>query len=200
MNPILIDFPSQFFTDRLLIRSPYPGDGKIVYESIMASLNELRRWLPFAQKEQSEEIIEANLREAYLKFLKREDLRFLIFHKDSNQYIGSSGLHNPNWNIPKFEIGYWIDSRQSGQGFMTEAVQGISDFAFNVLKARRVEIRCDTLNDKSRSIPERLGFTLEGTLRNEDTSVDGSTLRDTFIFAKIDEKNCKSFDEGFDII
>jgi ribosomal-protein-serine acetyltransferase len=185
LNPILLDFPSQFITERLLIRSPLPGDGKVVCESIMASINELRIWLPFAQKEQSEHIIEANLREAHLRFLKREDLRLLIFHKETNQFIGSSGLHNPNWNIPKFEIGYWIDSRRSGQGYMTEAVQGISDFAFNALRARRVEIRCDTLNDKSRAIPERLGFTLEGTLRNEDTSVDGSTLRDTFIFAKI---------------
>ncbi len=70
---------------------------------------------------------------------------------------------------------------------MTEAVQGISDFAFNVLKARRVEIRCDTLNVRSRLIPERLGFILEGTLRKEDIAVDGGTLRDTFIFAKIDD-------------
>lgn len=187
MNPILLDFPSQFFTDRLLIRSPLPGDGKVVYESIMASIYELRKWLPFAQKEQSEETIETNLREAHLKFLKREDLRFLIFHKETHQFIGSSGLHNPNWNIPKFEIGYWIDSRHSGQGYMTEAVQGISDFAFNVLKARRVEIHCDTLNVRSRLIPERLGFILEGTLRKEDIAVDGGTLRDTFIFAKIDD-------------
>ncbi|MGI2294218.1 GNAT family N-acetyltransferase [Paenibacillus sp. GXUN7292] len=185
MNAILFDFPSNFFTDRLLIRSPHPGDGKVVYESIMASINELKEWLPFAQKEQTEEIIETNLREAHLKFLKREDLRFLIFNKVTNQFIGSSGLHNPNWDIPKFEIGYWIDTRHSGNGYMTEAVKGISDFAFNELKARRVEIRCDTLNAKSRSIPERLGFTLEGTLRNEDTSVDGSTLRDTYIYAKI---------------
>ena len=185
MNPILMDFPNQFTTERLLIRTPFPGDGKVVYESIRSSINELKQWLPFAQQEQSEQSIEANLREAHAKFILREDLRLLIFDKETNQFIGSSGLHNHNWQIPKFEIGYWIDSRFSGRGYMTEAVQGIADFAFSELKARRIEIRCDSLNARSKAIPERLGFTLEGTFRNDDISADGSRLRDTFIFAKV---------------
>ncbi|XEC97312.1 GNAT family N-acetyltransferase [Paenibacillus tarimensis] len=185
MNPILFDFPSQIITERLLIRMPMPGDGKDVYEAIIASINELKNWLPFAQNEQSEQNTEASIREAHLRFLKREDLRLLIFLKDTKQFIGSSGLHNPNWDVPKFEIGYWIDSRYSGNGYMTEAVQGISDYAFKELKARRLEIRCDTLNVKSCAIPEKLGFLLEGTLRNEDISVDGKKLRDTNIYAKI---------------
>lgn len=185
MNPILMEFPDQFTTERLLIRCPLPGDGKVVYESIVSSIQELREWLPFAHKEQREEVVEANLREARLNYLKREDLRLLVFHRETNEFIGSSGLHHPNWDVPKFEIGYWIDSRHSGKGYMTEAVEGITEFAFRELKARRVTIRCDTLNNKSRAIPERLGFTLEGILRNEDTSVDGGTLRDTCIFAKV---------------
>ncbi|BBH20660.1 hypothetical protein Back11_20050 [Paenibacillus baekrokdamisoli] len=68
---------------------------------------------------------------------------------------------------------------------MTEAVQGICNFAFNQLNARRLEIRCDTKNTKSKSIPERLKFNLEGISKNEDLSVDGSELRDTYIFAKV---------------
>ena len=184
MNPILIDFPNEFTTDRLRIRMPFPGDGKMVYESVSASINELKQWLPFAQHEQTEQSMEANIREAHSKFIQREDLRLLIFDKETNRFIGSSGLHHPNWQIPKFEIGYWIDTRLSGKGYMTEAVEGIARFAFSELKARRIEIRCDTLNVKSKAIPERLGFTLEGTLRNDDLSADGSRLRDTHIFAK----------------
>ncbi|MEC0255651.1 GNAT family N-acetyltransferase [Paenibacillus lautus] len=185
MNPILLDFPTSFTTERLLVRMPLPGDGKIVYESIKVSINELKEWMPFAQNEQTEQMIESNIRDAHAKFLTREDLRLLIFHKETNHFIGSSGLHRIDWNVPKFEIGYWIDSRFSGSGFMTEAVQGITDFAFSNLKARRVEIRCDSLNLKSKAIPERLGFQLEGTLRNDDLSADGSRLRSTLIFAKI---------------
>ncbi len=70
---------------------------------------------------------------------------------------------------------------------MTEAVQGITRFAFRELHARRVEIRCDARNRKSRAIPERLGFTLEGILKNDDLSADGTQLRDTCVYAKITE-------------
>ncbi len=187
MNPILLDFKNQFSTDRLLIRMPLPGDGRVVYEAIHASIDELKPWLPFARMEQSEHNTEVNIREAHLRFLKREDLRLLIFLKDTHQFVGSSGLHRPNWNVPKFEIGYWINTQYTGYGYMTEAVEGITNYAFNELKARRLEIRCDSLNVKSKAIPERLHYSLEGTLRNEDISMDGNSLRDTHIYGKINQ-------------
>jgi RimJ/RimL family protein N-acetyltransferase len=184
MNPILKVFPEEFSTKRLLIRMPRPGDGKAVYDAIMASINELKHWMPFAQKEQSEQDVELNIRSSYISFLKREDLRLLVFLKETGEFVASSGLHRINWSIPKFEIGYWIDSRFSGKGYMTEAVKGISDFAFQELNAQRLEIRCDASNYKSRAIPERLGFSLEGILKNHDLSADTNELRDTCIYAK----------------
>lgn len=185
MDPILMDIPTEFYTDRLYIRMPKPGDGKVVHEAIEASLNELRPWMLFANYERDEADTELGVREAHAKFITRDDLRLYIFLKDTMQFIGSSGLHNPNWNVPSFEIGYWIDSRFSGKGYMTEAVRGITDYAFEHLNARRIEIRCDRLNRRSIAIPERLGYTFEGTLRNHDISVDGKSLRDTVIYAMV---------------
>lgn len=77
MNPMLLEFPTRFFTDRLLIRMPQPGDGQAVFQAIQASIAELKPWMPFAQKEQSEQDVELNIREAHMKFLQREDLRRL---------------------------------------------------------------------------------------------------------------------------
>ncbi|MEY2194618.1 GNAT family N-acetyltransferase [Neobacillus sp. BF23-41] len=185
MKPILLDFPNQFYTERLLIRMPLPGDGKVVYQAMQSSLNELKEWMPWAHREQTEEDVEVNMREAHAKFLTREDLRLHIFNRETGEFIGSSGLHRINWNIPKVEIGYWIDTRYSGQGYITEAAEAITKFAFTELKAKRVEIRCDSKNIKSRAIPERLGFTLEGILRNDEMSANRKDLRDTCIYAKI---------------
>lgn len=186
MKPILLDFLTEFTTDRLLIRMPKPGDGKVMFEAINASIEDLKPWLPFAHIDQTEEDVEVNIREAHLKFLKREDLRLLVFLKETGELVASSGLHRINWDIPKFEIGYWIDSRHAGKGYMTEAVQGITDFAVNELKARRIEIRCDTKNVRSAAIPERLGFILEGIHRNDSLAVGSTTiLRDTSVYAKV---------------
>lgn len=183
MNPLLLDFPSEFYTERLLIRMPRPGDGKEVYNAINESIEELQPWMPFAQKKQTEQEVEANIRDSHVKFLAREDLRLLVFLKDTGEFVASSGLHRINWDIPKFEIGYWIHSHFSGKGYMTEAVTGIIDFAFHKLQANRIEIRCDSRNVKSRAIPERLGFKLEGILENNSVSIDGTELRDTCIYA-----------------
>ncbi|PEA54172.1 GNAT family N-acetyltransferase [Bacillus pseudomycoides] len=183
MNPLLLNFPSEFYTERLLIRMPRPGDGKEVYNAINESIEELKPWMPFAQKEQTEQEVEVNIRDSHVKFLAREDLRLLVFLKDTGEFVASSGLHRINWDIPKFEIGYWIHSRFSGKGYMTEAVTGIVDFAFHKLQANRIEIRCDSRNVKSRAIPERLGFKLEGILENNSVSIDGTELRDTCIYA-----------------
>ena len=184
MNPLLLEFPTEFETERLLIRMPLPGDGAAVCNAITASISELKSWMPFAQKEQTAEDCEINIRKAQINFLNRTDLRLLVFKKDTGEFIASSGLHRINWEVPKFEIGYWIDTRHSGNGFMTEAVEGICAFAIRELKARRVEIRVDAQNVKSRAIPERLSFALEGILRNESISVDGE-LSDTCVYAKV---------------
>ncbi len=86
--------------------------------------------------------------------------------------------------MPKFEIGYWCRTRITSHGYITEAVTRISAFAFDALGARRVEIRCDPRNFRSARVAERAGFTLEGTIRNNEVGTDGK-LRDTRIYASI---------------
>ena len=185
MNPILLDFPSEFTTKRLFLRAPQYGDGKAVNAAIRASINELRPWMPFAQELPKEEETESNIREAMAKFILREDLRFLIFDRFTGVFIGSTGLHRMKWNVPTCEIGYWIDSRYSGKGYITEAVEGLIHFAVTELETKRIEIKCDTNNDRSKKIPEKLGFTLEGTFRQDNLSADGKYVRDTYVFAKV---------------
>lgn len=182
---ILKDFPQEFFTERLWIRLPLPGDGEAVHEAKQASRQELKQWLEWAQYDEALEDTEANVREAHTAFLQRKDMRLHIFHRETKEFIGCTGLHEIDWEVPKFEIGYWLDTRQTGKGYTTEAVQGLTDFAFQTLGANRVEIRCDAKNEKSRAIPERLNYSLEGVLRNDSVQIGGNELRDTCVYAKV---------------
>lgn len=183
----MIEFPHEFTTARLLIRLPLPGDGKVVQQAVEHSVHDLKPWLAFAKEVPSIDSMEANIRQSHAEFLLREDLRLHIFHKESGEFIGSTGLHRINWDIRSFEIGYWIDSRHSGKGYMLEAVDGLTKFAFEILQANRVEIRCDPENIRSRKIPEKLGFDLEGILKKNSLAINGDGLRDTCVFAKIKE-------------
>ncbi|MBM7703574.1 GNAT family N-acetyltransferase [Metabacillus iocasae] len=185
MNPLLLDFSTEFETDKLLIRMPKPGDEYAVFEAVNESHADLKEWLIFAQKEQTLEDITLDIRKAQIAFLNREDLRFLVFLKETGELVGSSGLHRIDWSIPRFEIGYWINSRFSGKGYMTEAAKGITDFAIRELNARRIEIRCDSRNVKSQGVAERLGFTLEGILRQNGKCVKTGELIDTCVYSQI---------------
>lgn len=60
MEPILKDFPNEFYTERLLIRLPLPGDGEAVFQAVQTSRGELKKWMAFAQKSQSLEDTEVN--------------------------------------------------------------------------------------------------------------------------------------------
>jgi len=183
-DPILIEFPYQFETERLLIRGPLPGDGKAIHEAVLETIDELRPWMPWVMNVLDEIGYEKRVREGRLRFLAREDLWMFLFLKESNTLIGSSGLHRINWEVPRFEIGYWVRNSFARQGYITEAVNGISDFAFNVLGAKRVEIRCDKLNERSAAVARRAGFEHEATLRKDDRNHLTGALRDTLIFAK----------------
>jgi ribosomal-protein-serine acetyltransferase len=107
--------------------------------------------------------------------------------KENGMMIGGSGLHRIDWSIPKFEIGYWARTSHAGQGYITEAVNGITRFAFETLGAQRVEIRCDVKNERSAAVARRAGFALEGTLRQDARDHISGGLRDTHIFAQVRE-------------
>jgi RimJ/RimL family protein N-acetyltransferase len=61
-------------------------------------------------------------------------------------------------------------------------VRLLTDYAFDNLKANRIEICCDELNARSAAIPKRLGFVLEERLRNDLATSDGR-LRTTLVFS-----------------
>ena len=55
---------------------------------------------------------------------------------------------------------------------MTRAAKGMLDIAFNEYKLEKVEILVAVDNYKSRQIPERLGFKLEGVNRQAEWLYD----------------------------
>lgn len=186
--PILQDFPESFETERLLIRSPLPGDGPEMHAAVMESLDELLPWMDWPKQHETSEDSEERIRHDRVRFLERTDLLLLLFLKGTDTLVGGSGLHRMDWSVPRFEIGYWCRTRFARNGYMTEAVRGITNFAFEHLGARRVEICCDSLNRRSARVAERAGYRLEGALRNAEVGADGG-LRNVLVYSLIPEEH-----------
>ncbi len=62
----------------------------------------------------------------------------------------------------KGTLGYWIGQPHAGQGYMTEAVGLVCDFAFTRLNLQRVEASCLPRNEPSKAVLRRCGFDQEG--------------------------------------
>ena len=184
--PVLRDIPEAFETERLLIRAPQPGDGPEVNRAIRESFEALRIWMDWATQMPTVEETEALCRRSHAHFLERSDLPLFFFLKAAQTCVGASGLHPRDWNVPRFEIGYWVRTSFQGQGFVTEAVRAITRFGFETVGANKIEIRCDPRNLSSRRVAERSGYQLEGELRNDKVAPDGQ-LRSTLVFGLVPE-------------
>jgi ribosomal-protein-serine acetyltransferase len=66
------------------------------------------------------------------------------------------------------EIGYWLDQKSEGHGIISRSTLALARYGFESMKLQRIEIRCRVNNTKSRRVPERLSFTLEGILRDSE--------------------------------
>ena len=166
VDPTLIELPMPIVTERLEIRPYRREDATAMSEAVSSSVDHLRRWLPWADTDgQSVEKSLAVIAEMQAKWARREDLVVGVFDRESEAMLGGSGLHRMDWQVRRFEIGYWLRTSAQGRGIMTECALALADYAFDTLAAQRVEIRVDPRNERSRAIPQRLGFTLEGTLR-----------------------------------
>jgi ribosomal-protein-serine acetyltransferase len=99
--------------------------------------------------------------------------------------IGSTGFNRLEWTAKVCEIGYWIDRDEEGKGTITKACRAMITYAFDELEMNRIEIRCSTENVRSAAVPERLGFKLEGTLRQAE--VLNGHAHDFFIFGLLAE-------------
>lgn len=187
MDPILLDIPSVIHTERLTIRAPQPGDGPELCRAMNETLDELRPWMPWAQKAPTEIESELNVRQAHIAFLQRRELRMHIYLRGTDIMVGSSGFHNIEWELPKFEIGYWCRKRFMGQGYITETVKALTALAFDILGAQRVQICLDTLNTRSRRVAERVGYVFESEQPNERISGDGR-VRSTYVYRLVPEE------------
>ena len=183
--PILREFPHSFESARLLIRRPEPGDGAELNAAVRETWADLHEWMPWAIRRPTVEESEEVVRRAHAKFLSREDLMLFLFLKGSKTLVGGSGLHRIDWQVPRFEIGYWCRERFQGKGYVTEAAGAIADFAERELGARRVEIRCDSQNERSLAIPPRIGFKREARLSCDRRHHLSGELRDTLVFARV---------------
>lgn len=141
-----------------------------MFKSTDSCRNHLRKWLPWVDGTKTSEDTKNFIEMTKKQFASGNGFQAGIWYK--GEFSGVIGYHGIDWSNKSVSIGYWLDERYVGKGIMTKACRAFVDYAFNDLKLHRVEIRCAENNYKSRAIPERLGFTKEGLIRQSEWLYD----------------------------
>lgn len=98
-------------------------------------------------------------------FANKQGIRWAITGKDSGKFLGTCGFHNYKPEHRRIEMGYELDRPFWRQGFMSEALPAILEYAFAQMNSNRVEAFVNAGNVKSTGILEKMGFKLDGVLR-----------------------------------
>lgn len=192
MRPVASDapravsrFPDRLETQRLTLRPPGLRDARAIAKAVNASAADLGEWMPWARETYGLQDAVAFVEAAARKLRAEEEFTTVIVTRQRRTFAGCCTLSVRDWQVPKFEIGYWLRTDQVGRGYVTEAARALTELAFASLGAARVEIRIDDGNQRSWAVAERLGFAWEATLRANERGNDGS-LRDTRVYTLLE--------------
>jgi len=145
-------------------------DAEALFQLTDHSRDHLREWLPWVDETKTIDDSRSFIKNSFQIYAERSGLTAGIFYKGN--LAGIAGFNSFDWKNKIRYIGYWLATTYQGHGIMTRAVRALTDYAFHELQLNRVDIRAAYENKRSRAIPERLGFTEEGHLRQTEWLYD----------------------------
>lgn len=177
VNPLLLDLPTAFSTERLLLRCYQPGDGAMYYQALQTNRQHLYEFLPPPLLAlQGAEDAEILFRRLMADWHLRNLFLFGVWERATGAYVGESYLANADWEVPRIEVGYFIVQTQTGKGYATEAARAAIRYAFEQMNVARVDLRCAADNQASQRVAERCGFVQEGCFRQHHRKKDGTLV------------------------
>lgn len=101
---------------------------------------------------------------------------FMIIDTKTNDYVGLVDVKNIDWNVPKAELGSFIDKNYESQGIVTKTGRLVVNHLVETFKFKKLLCRANRRNLGSISVILKIGFELEGTIRNDYRTTKGEIV------------------------
>jgi len=157
--------------DGVYLKQMEECDATDIFLTIDSQRSYLGVWLPFVEftKKQADSLEFIRLTNS--NPIETREYTFVIH--SGGKFAGLIGFKSSDKSNKRTEIGYWLSEPFQGKGIMTRSVKTLMKFAFQDLGMHRIQIKCATGNQKSRNIPEKIGYKLEGTERDGELLTGG---------------------------
>jgi len=150
-------------TERLWLKSICYEDIEFILEQF--SNDDINRYLydaePMKKLSEAQELIDF-----YTVPEPRSQHRWILVRKSDGEKLGTCGFHCWNPQQHSIETGYDLRKEYWGNGYMTEAMEAIIDFAETALGVETMDAHIAIQNEKSISLVKKLGFEFCGRTEN----------------------------------
>lgn len=134
-------------TKRLMIREMMPEDAESLWE--IQRQEEVLRYTEGVSCDHEEELEKHRAYVEHVYPMYGYGL-WAVCLKDNKKLIGRCGIQDREYNgVWEVELGYLLDSKAWGQGYATEAVTAVIDYAFNQLEISEIVAWIEPENERS---------------------------------------------------
>ena len=175
MQKMLLEIPTRIEAKRIYMRKYEAGDGQWYFAMSQKNRTHLARYEAenVVMSIENEQDAEVMVRELAVEWSARNCFFMGAFDRETDEFVAQIYIGPVNWEVPEFEIGFFVDKDHEGQGYVTEAVRAVMGFIFEHLKASRVRMECDDTNERSLRVAERCGMVREGHIRENKKNTNG---------------------------
>lgn len=176
VEPLNDDHAVELTSERLLLRAFRLEDADLIYEAVGTSRTELSRWLPWCHAHYTKTDTLEFLQQRGQAFRGLAEHAFAIFDRRNGRFLGATGINQLDLATRRANLGYWLRTDATGQGYATEATLLVARWAFDALELERIEIVAAVGNIASQRVALRTGAQREGIarkrLRNNSVQLD----------------------------
>jgi RimJ/RimL family protein N-acetyltransferase len=148
-------FPAEISAAPITVRRWRSVDADVMEDLIAASLDHLRPWMAWAEREPMGMDARRRMFERWDRYWERgHGAVYAVW--DSAELVGGCALHRRDHRI--VELGYWLGLHATGRGIATLAAALLTTAALDDPDTERAQISHTPSNTPSAAIARRLGY------------------------------------------
>lgn len=168
-------------TERLVLRRFQPDDIESVYKGLSHPEVIRHYGVSYDSLEATQEQMD------WFVSIEKEEtgIWWAVCNKQDQAFLGAVGFNNRSKENCKIEIGYWLLPEYWGSSIIKEAGLVACEYVFQIMSVHRIEAVVETENLNSKKIMNKLGFELEGIMR--DCEIKDGRFISLEMYAKLND-------------
>jgi RimJ/RimL family protein N-acetyltransferase len=159
------DHDIELADDGLVLRPFRLDDAEEICAAVRASLSELVVWLSWVHPQYTIEDTQAFLEGRAEAHTRDGEFAFAMIERQTGRVLGACGINQIEKAARRANLGYWLRTDATGQGYATRATRLVARWACESLGLERIEIVAAVGNKPSQAVAERAGASREGIAR-----------------------------------